>query len=277
MDSRIVAVFCLCDDMLKAMQHHEDQQCQMSDAEVMTTALIAALHFRGNFESARHLLHEQGYMPTMLSRSRFNRRLHRLSHLFLTLFNGLGETWKGLNANSVYVIDSFPIAACDNYRIPRSKRYRGEVWRGRQASKKRYFYGLKLHLMVTQHGQPVEFFFTPGSSSDTSALKQYDFDLPQDAWVIGDKAYTLTVASKMPSRKPVFTCCLCARRTLNDLCHLGSDTCKPAIAKPSRQLAAWWKGCCLNLFTPSPRKVSNSKWLSLYSLVASATFGSNLG
>jgi hypothetical protein len=190
MDSQIVAVFCLSDDLLKALYHHEDPQCKLSDAEVMTIAIVAMLFFRGNFEVARRFLHEQGYLPTVLSKSRFNRRLHRNADLFLTLFSMLGETWKALNENSLYVIDSFPIAACDNYRIPRSKRYRGEVWRGRQASKKRYFYGLKLHLMVTQTGQPVEFFLTPGSTSDTAAMKWYLFDLPEGAWVTGDKAYT---------------------------------------------------------------------------------------
>ena len=61
---------------------------------------------------------------------------------------------------------------------------------GHQASKKRYFYGLKVHLMVTEHGQPVEFFLTPGSFSDTSAYGWYDFDFPQNAWITGDKAYT---------------------------------------------------------------------------------------
>jgi hypothetical protein len=44
-------------------------------------------------------------------------------------------------------------------------------------------------LMVTHHGQPVEFFLTPGSYNDTRALKLYSFDLPEDAWVVGDKAY----------------------------------------------------------------------------------------
>ena len=81
------------------------------------------------------------------------------------------------------------MAACDNYRIPRSRRYCGEAWRGYQASKKRYFYGLKLHLMVTGRGEPVEFFLTPGSWSDTRALKMYQFDLPEDALVTGAKAY----------------------------------------------------------------------------------------
>ena len=56
MDSQIVAVYCLCDDLLKALYHHEDRQCQMSDAEVMTTAIIAMLYFRGNFEAARRFL-----------------------------------------------------------------------------------------------------------------------------------------------------------------------------------------------------------------------------
>ena len=40
-------IFCLCDDLLKAMHHQENRQCQMNDAEIMTTAFIAALFFRG--------------------------------------------------------------------------------------------------------------------------------------------------------------------------------------------------------------------------------------
>ena len=56
------------------------------------------------------------------------------------------------------MIDSLPIAVCDNIRIRRSKIYSTEDFRGYQASKKRYFYGLKVHLMVTQAGQPVECF-----------------------------------------------------------------------------------------------------------------------
>ena len=125
--------------MLKALHHHEDQQCQMSDAEVMITALVAALYHGGNFELARKLLQAEGYIPNMLGKSRFNRRLHRIQNLFLVLFRLLGETWKDLNRKSIYVIDSYPIASCDNYRICRSRGYRGEEWRGYQPSKRRYF------------------------------------------------------------------------------------------------------------------------------------------
>lgn len=125
----------------------------------------------------------------MLSRSRLNRRLHRAADLFLTLFLRLGETWKKLNEKSVYVIDSYPIAVCDNYRIRRSKTYRGEDFRGYIASKKRYFFGLRIHLLVTEQGEPVEFFLEPRAFSDTAALGLYNFDLPEGSFVTGDKAY----------------------------------------------------------------------------------------
>ncbi len=189
MDSQIVAVYCLCDDMLKALHHHDDPQCHLNDAEIMTVALVAALFFGGNYAQAQAHLSDYGYIATPLSASRFNRRLHRLKDLFVTVFAMLGEHWKALNSASVYIIDSFPIASCDNIRIKQSRRYRGEDYRGYIPSKRRYFYGLRLHLVVTATGEPVEFFLTPGEDTDTSGLQWYQFDLPAGATVLGDKAF----------------------------------------------------------------------------------------
>jgi len=121
MNTQIIVVFCLYADMLKSLQHYEDRQCQINDAEVMTTAIVAMLYFKGNFCLASRYLYKHHHIPNMLSRSRFNRRLHWIADLFLTLFLYLGETWRKLNEKSVYVIDSYPIAVCDNYRIKRSK------------------------------------------------------------------------------------------------------------------------------------------------------------
>jgi Transposase DDE domain len=189
MDDKIIATFCLCDDLLKAMRHQEDRQCQMNDAEIMTTAFVASLFFRGNHESARAMLQQYGYIPHMLSKSRFSRRLHRIRELFIVLFDLLAQTWKTLNTDAIYVIDSIPITVCDNIRIRRSKIYSDEDFRGYQASKKRYFYGLKVHLMVTKDGQPVECFLTPGSFGDVDALKYYAYELPDSSIIYADKAY----------------------------------------------------------------------------------------
>lgn len=189
MDDQIVAIYCLCDDVLKALDHYEDPQRSMSDAEVMTTAIVAALYFRGNWEQARELLGSEPYIPSMLGKSRFNRRLHAISELFLTVFQVLGEIFKQLNTDSIYVIDSFPIAACDNIRIPRARRYRGEAYRGYIASKRRYFYGLRIHAMVTATGEPVEVFLAPGAEADVRALHRFQFDLPTGSTVYADKAF----------------------------------------------------------------------------------------
>ncbi|MDM8561039.1 IS982 family transposase [Thiotrichales bacterium HSG14] len=91
--------------------------------------------------------------------------------------------------NSIYVIDSFPVPVCDNIRIPNSKIYKDEEFRGYNASKRCYFYGLKVHLAVTQDGEPIEFFLTQGAVSDTRALEGYVFDLPEGSTIYGDKAY----------------------------------------------------------------------------------------
>jgi hypothetical protein len=190
-NGQITAIYSLCDDVLKTLHHSEDPQCRMSDAEVMTTAIVAALYFGGNLERARGLLAQPTYIPRMLSKSRFNRRLHALEGLLIYLFQVLGEVFKQLNASSVYLIDSFPIPACDNIRIPRSKRYRKECYRGYTASKRRYFYGVKLYLVVTAQGEPVEMVLAPGSTADVSALPAFNFDLPQGSTLYSDSAFTL--------------------------------------------------------------------------------------
>ena len=101
MDDKILAVYCLSANLLHTSGHAEDAQQQMSDAEVITTGLVAMLFFRGNFEAARALLRMPRYMPHMLSRNRLNRRLHRLTDLFVMLFDLLGDTWKQLNTESI--------------------------------------------------------------------------------------------------------------------------------------------------------------------------------
>lgn len=190
MDDRIVAIYCLCDDLLKELRHHEDPQCEMSDAEVMTTALVAARFFGGSHEHARALLDSPRYVPHMLSRSRFNRRLHRLAALFEVLFAHLAEMWKQLNFGCAYIIDTFPIPALDNIRIWRARLYREEAFRGYIPSKKRYFFGLRLALLSTVRGEPVEAFLAPGSMSDGEAVKRYVYDLPPGSIVEADRGCT---------------------------------------------------------------------------------------
>src|SRR2546426_11458846 len=114
-------------------------------------------------------------MPTLTQEDLFRKSP---KELFIIFFDVLGQTWKTLNTDAIYVIDSLPIAVCDNIRIRRSKIYSDEKFRGYQASKKRNFYGLKIHLMVTQEGQRVDCFLTHGGFGDVDALNYYAYELP---------------------------------------------------------------------------------------------------
>lgn len=161
MEDRIVAVYCITEDILRGLNHYEDPQCRMSDAEIITTAVTAMMFSGGNFEKARAMLRSPGYIPDMISRSRFCHRLHRIGNLFYAVSVFFSEIRKNLNTDSVYLIDTFPVPVCDNIRIPRSRIYRGGAYRGFNASERRFFYGIKVHMMCTGDGKPVGFFSLP--------------------------------------------------------------------------------------------------------------------
>ena len=133
-------------------------------------------------------------MTRRLTRGQYNRRLHAAAPLAERLFEMLAEVWKTTGCQGAFAIDSMPVPCCDNARIRRSKLYplaeTDGAFRGYQSSKRRYFYGLKIHAVVNEHGQPVEVRLTPGSHSDTGELKHFDLDLPAGSVVYGDKAYT---------------------------------------------------------------------------------------
>ena len=191
MHEQIITIYCLCADFLVVYGHQDDPQAQMSTAEVMTTALVAAACFCGNQERSRLFLQEHGYIPTMLSKSRLNRRLHALPDtLWQAMFALLAEIAKQTNPEPTYCVDSLPVPVCDNIRIFRSRLYQGEDYRIRVASKKRYIYGLRVHLLISSTGKPVEIVLAPASVGDIRAFRSLPLDLPQDAEICADAAYT---------------------------------------------------------------------------------------
>ncbi len=193
MQDTILTIYCLCDDLLKAMHHHDDPQTRFSSAEVMTVPLVACACFGGNMALTRRFLHGQGHFRHTLSASRFSRRLQALPrNVWQVLCGLLGHTFQKHNSSGAYVVDSFPVPVCDNIRIRRCKLFaphHKEEYRGYCASKKRYFFGFKVHLLITGQGEPVEFVLTPGSMADPVGFRHLDLDLPPGALIHADKGY----------------------------------------------------------------------------------------
>ncbi len=185
-----IAIYAIIDDLLKAIGHRDDCRRKMSDAEIITTAMVAALFFNGNQVLARAYLKDHGLIPKMLEKSRFCRRWNQLLLLLDDLFHQLGLVLKQLNGSTEYLLDSFPVPVCDNIRIFGARLVKSQEYRGYIASKKRYFYGVRVQLLSTKDGIPVEFVFLPGSANDVRGLKALPLNLPQGSEVYGDAAYT---------------------------------------------------------------------------------------
>ena len=187
---KVISIYCLVDDLLKKIHHPEDIRRKVSDSEVIATALVSALFFGGNQSHALHFMKSFNMVPKMLDKSRFSRRLHSVGNLVYKLFLQMGCFLKDITCEMHYILDSFPVAVCDNIRIAKSKLLTGKKWRGYTASMHRYFYGVKVQLLTTGSGIPVGFFFVPGKQADVKALEKIIVNLPPESKVYADSAYT---------------------------------------------------------------------------------------
>jgi hypothetical protein len=186
-------LYVFLDDVLKSLGISNDCRRHSSDSEILTTGLVAALHFGGNHADAIGFVKEAGLMPSMIGESRFSRRWHALSDVLADLVFQLGHVIKELNAESGiinYRIDSFPLRSCHNIRINRSKLFKGAEFRGYNASKREYFYGIKVFVITDGNNVPVEYSFTPGSWAEIDGFRQMPLELPEDSELYGDSGFT---------------------------------------------------------------------------------------
>lgn len=189
-DTKIIALYCIVDDLLKVSHHHrEDQRTRVSDSEVITTAFVSVLYFGGHWDNARHFMQLKGYVPRMLDKSRFCRRLHRLSEELTVLFFQLGQHLKDLAGAAEYVLDSFPVAVCENMRASGCHLLQERCFWGRHTALRRFFYGVKVQVL-TLWGVPVEFCVVPGRENDTRALQRLPFTVAAGSHIYADAGYT---------------------------------------------------------------------------------------
>ena len=158
MDTKIILIYCICSDFLEKIGHSHCESVHISDGEILTLAIVAAMFFCGCHEKARIFLSEYNYIPNMLSKSQLNRRLHAFDENFgQQLLYQLSHSLLHYEKTHEYAIDSFPVSVCDTPRIKRVKIFQGKEYHGYNSSKQRYFFGLKIHMLVTANkGIPVE-------------------------------------------------------------------------------------------------------------------------
>ena len=85
-DEWIVTAYVVIDEVMRALGHRSHGLAPVSDAEVLTVAVVAAKYFANHHERALQVMRGMRYLTKPLSPSRFSRRLHALgAWLRLTL------------------------------------------------------------------------------------------------------------------------------------------------------------------------------------------------
>ena len=185
-DDFIVPVYVVIDTVMQALDHRSHRLAHITDAEVLTVAVVAAKYFQNHHERALQVLHGMGYLSGKLSTSRFNRRVHALGAWLRLILETLGAL---LAQGEAFIIDSMPVPVCRRARARRCRTVRGAASCGYCAAKGEKFFGWRLHLVCTVEGVPVAFELLPASLHDLTPVHELTSGLPAGASAYGDKAY----------------------------------------------------------------------------------------
>ena len=185
-ESKIVAIFCIIDDIVKALGFRDDPQCLMSSSEVLSAAVISHLFFGGNYSKTLTFLAHASVFSYVLSESRFLRRLQRFEGHVKYITHILSKVMAHAGPCSEYAVDSFPVAVCENIRANRCRLASGKVYRGYIPSKRTYFHGIKVHMVVRLDGFITEFELSAASVNDAKGLYFLSFE---EGTVYADRGY----------------------------------------------------------------------------------------
>lgn len=187
-----ILLFCLIDDFLKTCRPkrlRDPRQQIMTDSEVVFTGILSAYWFGGNLRRGAQYVLEKKYCLKILSESQFIRRIKNIPqerwNEIIKLLAWRGKAYE----KSEYIIDSFPYPVCHNMRILQSRIIQGREYRGYTASKREYFYGIKIHSIIGINGVPISFECTPGSINDLTAFKGMDVGNLEEGVLYADAAY----------------------------------------------------------------------------------------
>ena len=197
-DIRIITAYCIIEDTMREVGHHSHYHAQVSDAEVLTIAVVAAMYFHSNHERALFVMKGARYITKPLSTSRFSRRLHALAEWFEYIAGVVSQLFA---RGEAFIIDSMPVPVCERVRAFRCRKINashrdGRHFFGKCAPKKWLFFGWRLHLICTPAGVPVRFQLLPGAWHDLTPIYELTFGLPKGAYVYADKGYVSDVVRR---------------------------------------------------------------------------------
>ncbi|WP_224429627.1 IS982 family transposase [Lactobacillus amylovorus] len=166
-------------DALK--QRRNINRCKISDSSILAMLIWQASL---GVESQRRFCEKL----VNLSHSRFNRRARMLLPLIYLIRHGLNEEVD--LSGDILIIDSFPVPVCQPIRNRRAKIFRGYADIGYKATKKIYYYGFKVHAIVSDDGYLLDYIVTKASVHDAKETVELITNAhPDNRYLLGDEGY----------------------------------------------------------------------------------------
>ena len=166
-------------DALK--QRRNINRCKISDSSILALLIWQASL---GVESQRRFCEKL----VNLSHSRFNRRARMLLPLIYLIRHGLNEEVD--LSGDILIIDSFPVPVCQPIRNRRAKIFRGYADIGYKATKKIYYYGFKVHAIVSDDGYLLDYIVTKASVHDAKETVELITNAhPDNRYLLGDEGY----------------------------------------------------------------------------------------
>ena len=157
---------------------------KVSDESLLVLLLLQA---ELGMTSQRHFYNICHLFPCgrLLERSRFNRRSRQLIWLVQLIRKAMSEM---LPSDRLAIIDSFPLPLCQPVRNHRATIFKGLADIGYNASKHLWFYGFKVHMLVTLSGYILNYVVTPASVHDIKVVYELLEGCKQSV-ILGDLGY----------------------------------------------------------------------------------------
>ena len=201
----LTEIFCEIDSFFKNFQKEWSKyllpeknnitkvKCQMSLSEIMTITVY--FHF-SNYRTFKH--YYQNYVCKFLTKEfpkllSYNRFVEVMQSCLIPLLFYLKNFRKG-KCTGISFVDSTKLVVCHNRRIKQHKMFKDLANRGKDSVG--WYYGFKLHLVINEHGEIINFSLTPGNVDDRN--RNVFNDLTKDIFgkLFGDRGYVSEALAK---------------------------------------------------------------------------------
>lgn len=199
MIDKITEIFCIVDDFCKEFntvlnQHSLEQKnhrirnrkFKLSDSEVITILIL--FHLKGYRNLKHFYIHHvcqnmTDDFPELVSYNRFA-ELQKKCLIPMTVFLQMACLGK---CSGISFIDSTLLKVCHIKREKQNKVFKGIASKG--GSTMGWFFGFKLHLVINECGEIIDFLITQGNVDDREPLKNKNFHDKIFGKIFGDKGY----------------------------------------------------------------------------------------